>query len=261
LYKWYLPDQFKTFEQYDLFWCYRRINLQSFQNEARRRRKKILNQPSRNYQNCIRHEISFIFSGNILIVDSFCFLIWSEQLDTSKREGRNKNKQPPCSGSTFNDVRVELDLPGTMDQLAAILLDVKKYKEWSYGTKVSELVKQQGPNKLIYYTEIEVPWPATNRFFYANFELKEDPSAHTMQVIAVNMPDYGPVPKDLVQVPFTKGVWNISMISNKIIHVDYVLELNPGGSLPAWVLNLFSTKGPMESFENIKQKMTALNPS
>jgi hypothetical protein len=36
--------------------------------------------------------------------------------------------------------------------------------------------------------------------------------------------------------------------------------MNPGGSLPVWVLNLFSAKGPMESFENIKKKMSDLNP-
>jgi hypothetical protein len=162
--------------------------------------------------------------------------------------------------SAFNDIRVELDLPGTIDQLARILLDIKKYKEWSYATKVSELVKQLGPGRLIYYTEIEVPWPATNRYFYANFELKQDSAKQSLRLIAVNLPDYGPAPKDLMKVTFSRGTWNVTTISVKSIHVDYTLELNPGGTLPAWVLNLFSTKGPMESFENIKKKMSALNP-
>jgi hypothetical protein len=163
--------------------------------------------------------------------------------------------------SSFNDIRVELDLPGNIDQLARILLDIKKYKEWSYATKVSELVKQLGPGKLIYYTEIEVPWPATNRYFYANFDLRQDTTKQTLRLIAVNLPDYGPAPKDLTQVTFSRGTWNVTTISSKSIHVDYTLELNPGGTLPAWVLNLFSTKGPMESFENIKKKMIALNPA
>jgi hypothetical protein len=139
-------------------------------------------------------------------------------------------------------------------------VNVSKYKEWSYATKVSRLVKSLGPGKLIYYTEIEVPWPATNRFFYANFELKKNLTEKSMHIIAVNIPDYQPVPKDLVQVLLTRGTWNITTITNKSIHVDYVLEMNPGGSLPVWVLNLFSTKGPMESFENIKKKMDDLNP-
>ena len=162
--------------------------------------------------------------------------------------------------SPFNDIRVEVDLTGNIDQLEAILVDVNRYKEWSYATKVSRLVQSLGPGKFIYYTEIEVPWPATNRFFYANFDLKKKAVEKSMRIIAENIPNYQPVPKDLVQVPLTKGTWNITTISAKSIHVDYVLEMNPGGSLPVWVLNLFSTKGPMESFENIKKKMKDLNP-
>lgn len=162
--------------------------------------------------------------------------------------------------SPFNDIRVELDLTGNIDQLEAILVDVSRYKDWSYATKVSRLVKSMGAEKFIYYTEIEVPWPATNRFFYANFELKKKLAERSMYVTAENILNYQPVPKDLVQVPLTRGTWNITTVTNKSIHVDYMLEMNPGGSLPVWVLNLFSTKGPMESFENIKKKMKDLNP-
>jgi hypothetical protein len=162
--------------------------------------------------------------------------------------------------SAFNDVRVEVDLPGTIEQLARILLDVNRYTEWAYATRKSELVKQLGPDKLIYYSEIEVPWPATDRYFYAGFELKKDPSGRSMQVISSNISYEGPAPKDLIKVPYSKGSWDVAQVTKKTIHVEYTLELDPGGSLPAWVLNLFSGKGPLETFENIKKKMTLLNP-
>ncbi len=163
------------------------------------------------------------------------------------------------ASSQFDDVHVEVDLPGNIEQMKSILLDISHYKDWSYAMKKSVLIKQLGPGRLIYYSEIEVPWPATDRYFYANFDLEEDSASHTIKLISVNLPDYMPASKDLLQVTSVKGLWNISTISRKVIHVDYILELNPGGSLPAWVLNLFSTKGPLETFENIKQKMTDLN--
>ncbi len=163
------------------------------------------------------------------------------------------------ASSQFDDVHVEVDLPGNIEQMKSILLDISHYKDWSYAMKKSVLIKQLGPGRLIYYSEIEVPWPATDRYFYANFDLEEDSASQTIKLISVNLPDYMPASKDLLQVTSVKGLWNISTISRKVIHVDYILELNPGGSLPAWVLNLFSTKGPLETFENIKQKMTVLN--
>ena len=165
----------------------------------------------------------------------------------------------PAASSQFNDIHVELDLPGNIDQLKKILLDVDHYKDWSYATKKSMLIKQLGPGKLIYYSEFEVPWPATNRYFYANVDLKEDSAAHSINMIAINLAGYQPIPKDLVEVSLTRGIWKISTNSKNSIHIDYTLELNPGGSLPSWVINLFSSKGPFETFENIKDKMTSLN--
>jgi hypothetical protein len=162
--------------------------------------------------------------------------------------------------SAFNDIHVELDVPGNLEQLAAILMDIPKYTTWAYATKKATLIKTLGPGKVIYYSEYEVPWPATNRYFYASFELKIDTVTQTMKVTASNLPGYKPEVPDLVPVPYSKGTWNVKKINPKFIHIDYTLELNPGGSLPAWVINLFTTKGPMLTFENIKQKMSALNP-
>lgn len=205
-----------------------------------------------NVRNCLRTLLL------LLIFESPLFA--QNEWTTQKEKDGIKISSRHSPTSPFNDIRVELDLTGNIDQLEAILVDVSRYKEWSYATKVSRLVKSMGPEKFIYYTEIEVPWPATNRFFYANFELKKKLAERSMHVTAENILNYQPVPKDLVQVPLTRGTWNITTVTNKSIHVDYILEMNPGGSLPVWVLNLFSTKGPMESFENIKKKMKDLNP-
>jgi len=166
----------------------------------------------------------------------------------------------PADGSSFKDIRVELDVPGTIEQMSKILLDIPGYTNWAYATKKSVLIKDLGPGKLIYYSEVEVPWPATNRYYYAQLELKNNPADHSMLLVSANLPDYTPVPKDLIKVPYSRGEWKVTTISKNTVHIDYILQLNPGGSLPAWVLNLFSTKGPMETFENVKHKMTALNP-
>ena len=106
--------------------------------------------------------------------------------------------------SAFNDVRVEVDLPGNMDQLAGILLDVNRYTEWAYATRISRLIKQLGPAKLIYYSEIDLPWPATDRYFYAEFEIKKDPSGRSMEVVSSSIDYVGPISKDMIKIPFSR---------------------------------------------------------
>jgi START domain len=162
--------------------------------------------------------------------------------------------------SKFNDIRVEMNLPGNIYQLAAILTDVTHYSQWSYATKKSIFIKRITPNKLVYYSEFTAPWPATNRDLYAVMEVNIDSSLHLLKVISVGDKSYLPANNDLVRIPYSKGSWDISTVSRKIIHLTYVLELNPGGTVPAWILNLFSTKAPFETFKNLKNKMALLNP-
>ena len=161
--------------------------------------------------------------------------------------------------SKFNDIKIETDLVGSLSQLAAIIYDVEKYPEWAYATKTSVLIKKISNSELIYYSEIKTPWPVSNRDFYAHCKIIMDSTSHSLQVISVGMKDYQPENKDLVRIPFSKGTWNISETSTNAMHLEYVLQLNPGGSVPAWVLNMFSSKGPMETFTNLRQKMKLLN--
>jgi hypothetical protein len=194
----------------------------------------------------------FLLSGSSLSAQN----IWILKKD---KEGiKISTRQSGRSG--FNDIKVEMDLPGNIGQLAAILSDVDKYSLWSYSTKKSVLIKKVAVNKFIYYSEISAPWPVTNRDLYAVLEINTDSAFHLLKVISISDKNYGPPRNDFVRIPYSKGVWDVTTVSNNAIHLNYVLEADPGGSVPAWILNLFSTKGPLETFKNLKTKMALLNP-
>ncbi|MBD0377821.1 MAG: lipid-binding protein, partial [Flavisolibacter sp.] len=37
------------------------------------------------------------------------------------------------------------------------------------------------------------------------------------------------------------------------LNVDYTLQVNPGGQLPPWLVNMFADKGPYESFKKLAE--------
>ena len=161
--------------------------------------------------------------------------------------------------SRFNDIEVEMDLPGTTAQLFSILMNVEKYPEWAFSTKSSTLIKRIGNNELIYYSEISAPWPLSNRDFYADVSISCDSSKHSWCMVSTGLKDFLPEKKGLVRIPRSKAVWNISQKSDKVIHLQYVLQVDPGGCLPAWIANMFATKGPMQTFASLRKKMEASN--
>ncbi len=165
----------------------------------------------------------------------------------------------PSDYSKFNDIRVDMDLPGTIDQLSAILSDVGKYPDWVYATRTSKMVRRVSDNEFIYYAEVGTPWPAANRDYYADMKIAFNSSNRSMSVLSVGMKDFQPVKKDLVRIPMSKGFWTVTTQSDKKIHLQYILEIDPGGAVPAWILNSFATRAPIETFSNLKRKMEELN--
>jgi hypothetical protein len=43
------------------------------------------------------------------------------------------------------------------------------------------------------------------------------------------------------------------MPTAKTISIVYIFDAEPGGSLPAWVVNMFTDKGPYESFKKLSE--------
>ncbi len=175
------------------------------------------------------------------------------KLNTSKEGMSVYTKVFP--DSKFKAIKVELTLDATLSQLVAVVLDVNTGADWVYATKSSVLLKRVSANEVIYYSEVKLPWPIHNRDFIAQLTAVQDPATRVVTIFGPVVPDYIPVKKDIVRVSKSEGKWVITPIAKGRIKVEYTIRLDPGGDLPAWLFNLFVTKGPAESFENLKLQL------
>jgi len=175
------------------------------------------------------------------------------KLNTSKEGMSVYTKVFP--DSKFKAIKVELSLEATLSQLVAVVMDVNTGVDWVYATKSSVLLKRVSPTEVIYYSEVKLPWPVHNRDFIAQLKAVQDPVTRVVTINGPVVPDYIPVKKDIVRVSKSEGRWVITPIGKGRIKVEYTIRLDPGGDLPAWLFNLFVTKGPAESFENLKLQL------
>jgi len=56
-------------------------------------------------------------------------------------------------------------------------------------------------------------------------------------------------------VPHYKANWRVTMPTASTIQINYLLEIDPGGSIPAWIANSFADKGPYGTFSNIAEQL------
>jgi hypothetical protein len=150
-------------------------------------------------------------------------------------------------------IKVTAEMTGSLQGVKQLFTNIPIQKEWVYGTRKSYLVKKQDENSLLYYNETGLPWPANNRDVVIRMVMEEDPPLKSLVIRQESEKGSFPANKGVVHVQHLSGKWIFTETGNKKLKAVYYLDIDPGGSLPAWVVNLFITKGPYETFVKMQQ--------
>lgn len=156
----------------------------------------------------------------------------------------------------FKEVKASFEAHGTEDGLISIIENIPHQKDWSYGTKRTFLITKKNKDTLIYYSEISMPWPLSNRDLVIQLTFERDTMDNLLHIEAKSIAGILPPRPNLVRVPFSLAQWNVKVLPNKLLNIEYTLSADPGGALPAWLVNLAATVGPYNSFQKLKALLT-----
>ncbi|GAA4451373.1 START domain-containing protein [Nibrella saemangeumensis] len=159
-------------------------------------------------------------------------------------------------GDEPKEIRVICNVPGTIPQLVAYLFDVDYYPRVIYRTKLAHLVRRVRDNEFIYYTEIESPWPVSNRDLVARMTFQQNPATKTLRVEARQVPGLIPPKPNVVRMPYWHAVWNVRPLNDKQLHIEYTFKAGLGGEIPAGVIDLVAKTGPYQSFLTLKESLS-----
>jgi len=162
----------------------------------------------------------------------------------------------------IKELRVVCELDATKMQLINMLQNISDYDSWVYSNKKSTILKMVTPQNIIYYTQSHLPWPIKDRDLV--IELTINPIGDVLNIQAKSLPDYLPKEKEYIRVPYSLATWKVTQGANNKLKVDYTFSVDPGGSIPSWIVNATLTIGPYNSFAKLKeilkaQKATVLN--
>ena len=148
-------------------------------------------------------------------------------------------------------IKVECIINATMSQLKALLMDAKAHEKWVYNTKTSYTVKQISDDQQIYYSEVSMPWPVKNRDVVIDLKWQQDVNGKKVRVTSTALSGYVPE-NDAIRVKFSNVLWIVTPVNEKQLQIEYTAQADPGGTVPAWLVNMFCTKGPYETFKNLR---------
>ena len=150
----------------------------------------------------------------------------------------------------IKEIRVLCQLDATEAQFINMLKDIPGYSEWVFSNKKSYILKTVAPDKIIYYTQCKLPWPIKDRDLIT--ELNIEPSPQVLNVNVKCLPQYLPKNTDYIRVPYSLAKWKVTLMADNKLNVDYTFSVDPGGSIPSWILNATMAIGPYNTFVKLK---------
>jgi hypothetical protein len=161
----------------------------------------------------------------------------------------------PNEASSFNTIRAEFEVNSTIEKYIEIVLDIENYKNWRYHEMNHRLLKRISDTELIYYNQVDAPFPVSDRDLVSHLTMSRDTIAKTLTVTIESMSDYIPPVDNMVRVPKSKSMITLTAMSESKLKAICIIDVDPGGQVPAWVINAFSTQAPYENFKNLIDRM------
>lgn len=151
--------------------------------------------------------------------------------------------------SKYLEYKIETQISSTVDETVAILIDTKNYKKiFPYLSEV-ELLRNDLPESYDVLVVIKTPFPVRNRIGVYTNQIER--SNEEVNILISQNTDLIPDTKH-VKITECYGSWNVRTISDTDINITHTFFADPGGSIPAWIINAFALKQPMKTFSILR---------
>lgn len=178
------------------------------------------------------------------------------QTGCALRKDQDSIKVYTCHTDTskFKSITAEFTMNASLDQIESFFLDFPGYINWQYNTVVSRLLKKVGHSEFMYYTIIDAPWPITDRDMVVVLNINR--SDNELTITANSAANKIPKNKEFIRVPASHSVYIFRKKNKNQLTVSYAMQIDPGGSVPVWLVNLVCAQAPYLSFKKMKEQIS-----
>ncbi|MFT5888821.1 MAG: hypothetical protein ACI9BO_001644 [Zhongshania sp.] len=168
------------------------------------------------------------------------------------------------SGSDYKAFRGETVINAELNQLMAVLDDTANFSRWMYNCISPKLLYKASLLDRYQYLKNDFPWPAKDREMILRNEISQDPATRVTTIklsstAVVKLPQQAqqamPKAGDAVRMDEVQGFFELSPLSDTQTKVVFQLHLNPGGGLPASLVNALIVDNPFETLKALAKQV------
>lgn len=153
----------------------------------------------------------------------------------------------------LRDARAVMQVAKTPEEMLKMLTDFNNYHTWMPRCSKSRLVARLSDSEFIVHLHFEAPWPVKDRDCVVRVKVTKDNSG-AITITQTSEPKYLKAENDVVRIEQLVSTWKL-IPRNGGTEIVNEYASNPGGNIPDWMVNTESVDQPMQTFENLQQKV------
>ena len=152
-------------------------------------------------------------------------------------------------GSAYRRFKATTTMETTMTSLLTVVQDVDSYTRWFAYSKKAELLLDKGDSRYV-YMETALPWPFNNEDMIYRLTTHYL-SASSVQVDLIGLPEFILPNKGIKRMKNSEGYILIEQ-NAALVQITYEMHSQPGGDIPAWLVNLHIHELPYRTLEQLR---------
>ena len=154
-------------------------------------------------------------------------------------------------GEKFKEIKILTHCKTSLNAIMAAFDDTEGHKEWVYKSPESYTVERVDDQTLIYYIKSDLPFPATDRDLVIKYTWTQDPETKIISTMSEGVVGKVEEYDANIRVKDFVSTYKLTPQENGWIDIEYYAKMDPAGKLPAWLVNLAVTSGPIKTMEEL----------
>ncbi|MCB0661512.1 MAG: hypothetical protein KDC24_02135 [Saprospiraceae bacterium] len=151
----------------------------------------------------------------------------------------------------YKTVKITATAEARLETFLSYLNDVNSYQKWVYKCGEAHKVKSIEPGNFIYYTRTEMPGMFSDRDLVVHSKQWLNQKDGIYHSESTACPREIPEENGIVRIQHFDSKWELKETPNGNLTINYIVSTDPGGSIPAWLVNMGITYGPIETMKNL----------
>ncbi len=188
------------------------------------------------------------FTQPFLASDDWRHLTTKDEIEVSERE---------VPGRAFPIFRGVGTIEANLYDVFAVIADVDRYTEWMHNCVEARRVRRESETVYYSYNRTGAPWPVRDRDVVLRSKMIVVEPGRELHVRFGSVEDdsVGPV-KGVVRMRRLEGHYKLEAIGAEQTRVEYQVDADPGGRLPAWLVKRNTRDLPLRTLLKLRQQVT-----